>query len=97
MTKINLVNTTQMRNIASEIEQMTHDYSQQVAALYQEGRELDTYWSGDAKKAFDARLGNDQPKFDTLNNVVKQYIEAARIFAKRYDDNEIEVGQIGGS
>ena len=96
MAMINIVDSKQMRNAANEIEQMVHDYTQQVAALYQDGRDLDASWKGDAKKTFDSRLGNDQPKFEALSNVVRQYIEALRKAATEYDNNEARAIEILG-
>ena len=96
MAMINIVDSKQMRNAANEIEQMVHDYTQQVAALYQDGQDLDAFWKGDAKKTFDSRLGSDQPRFEALSNVVKQYIETLRKAATEYDNNEARAVEILG-
>ena len=85
---INKVNTQGMRTAANEIEQMANEYSQQIAALYSVGQELDGMWDGDASDTFKAQLGQDQPRFEALNTVVKQYAEALRSFAKKIDDAE---------
>jgi len=85
---ISKVNTSGMRTTANDIEQMSHDYTQQVASLYTVGQELDAMWDGDASDTFQTRLGQDQPRFEALNTVIKQYVEAARKFADDYDRNE---------
>ena len=88
MAKISTVNTTGMRTVAGDIEQMANDYTQQVTALYSVGQELDALWEGDANAAFMAQLGQDQPRFDALNTVVRQYIEALRRSAESYVKGE---------
>jgi len=85
---INRVDTTAMRAAATDIEQMVHDYTQQVTALYTSGQELDKHWEGDASRAFKAQLGKDQPRFEKLSNVVKQYTETLRSNADKYDKEE---------
>jgi WXG100 family type VII secretion target len=91
---INKVDSSAMRNAGREIEQMAVDYTQQVTQLYQVGQELDAYWKGDAKKTFDAQLGQDQPKFDALNNVVRQYVEALFNASTEYDKAEERAQEI---
>jgi WXG100 family type VII secretion target len=90
---IQKVNTSGMRNAANEIEQQAYDYTQQVAALYQIGQELDGMWDGDANATFKAQLGQDQPRFEALNNVVRQYVETLRSNADSYDRAEDEAVQ----
>jgi len=87
---INKVNSQGMRTAANDIEQMAAEYTQQVAALYSVGQELDASWDGDASKTFKAQLGQDQPRFDALNTVVRQYVEVLRNSADTYDKNEAE-------
>jgi len=93
MAKISTVNTTGMRTVAGDIEQMANDYTQQVTALYSVGQELDALWEGDANAAFMAQLGQDQPRFEALNTVVKQYVETLRSNADSYDRAEEEAVQ----
>ena len=85
---INILNSQGMRTAAGEIEQMASDYTHQITALYAAGQELDAMWDGDASDTFKNRLGQDQPRFEALNTVVKQYIEALRSNAESYDKNE---------
>ena len=87
-------NTQGMRNTANEIEQTANEYTQQVTMLSSVGQELDGMWDGDASATFKAQLGQDQPRFEALNTVVKQYAEALRNFAKRIDENEAEAERI---
>jgi len=90
---IQKVNTQGMRTAANEIEQQAYDYTQQVTALYQVGQELDGMWDGDANATFKAQLGQDQPRFEALNNVVRQYVETLRSNADSYDKAEAEAVQ----
>jgi len=85
---INRVDSQGMRAAANDIEQMASEYTQQVAALFMVGQELDAMWDGDASDTFKTRLGQDQPRFEALNNVIKQYIDALRRNAESYDKNE---------
>ena len=87
---INKVNTQGMRTAAGDIEQMASEYTQQVTMLYSVGQELDGMWDGDASDTFKAQLGQDQPRFEALNTVVRQYVEALRSHADTYDRNEQE-------
>jgi len=90
MANINKVNTREMRTAANNIEQLAGEYTQQVTALYQVGSELDSMWDGDANDTFNAQLGQDQSRFDALNNVIRQYVEALRSNADSYDRAEEE-------
>jgi len=90
MAKLNTINTAGMRTAASDIEELTNDYVQQVLALYSTGQELDILWSGDANATFKTQLGQDQPRFEALSSVVKQYIETLRCNADSYDRAEAE-------
>jgi len=87
---INKVNTQGMRAAANDIEQMASEYTQQVTMLYSVGQELDGMWDGDASDTFKAQLGQDQPRFEALNTVVRQYTEALRNNAESYDRAEDE-------
>jgi len=93
MAKISKVNTQGMRGAANDIEQMVFDYVQQVTALYTTGQELDAMWDGDANSKFNAQLGQDQPRFDALNRVVRDYVQALRDNAEAYDRAEAEAVQ----
>jgi len=90
---LNRVNTQEMRNIANAVEQLASDYTRQVSALYTAGQELDNMWDGDANNTFNAQLGQDQPRFEALNNVIGQYVQVLRNNAEAYDRNEAEAVQ----
>ena len=90
---LNTVDTTGMRTTSNDIEQMANEYTQQVTALYAVGDELDKMWEGDASDSFKTQLGKDLPRFEALSNVVKQYIEAARDFADKYDKTERDLAE----
>jgi WXG100 family type VII secretion target len=93
MAKISRVNTKGMRTAASSIEQLARDYTQQVGMLYSVGQELDSMWDGDANATFNAQLGRDRPRFEALNNVLRQYVETLRSNADSYDRAENEAVQ----
>jgi len=88
MANINKVNPQAMRAAANDIEQMASEYIQQVTALYSVGQELDGMWDGDASDTFKAQLGQDRPRFDALNTVVRQYTETLRGNADSYEVEE---------
>ena len=90
---LNRVNTQEMRSIANAAEQLASDYVRQVSALYAAGQELDNMWDGDANSTFNAQLGQDQPRFEALNNVVGQYVQVLRDNAEVYDRSEADAVQ----
>jgi WXG100 family type VII secretion target len=87
------VSTQELRGAASSVEQLAVDYMRQVQSLYQTGQELDQMWDGDANDSFKAQLGQDQPRFEALNTVVGQYVQALRDSADTYDKSEMEAVQ----
>jgi len=94
MADIKKLDTQGMRKAAGDIEQMAGEYVNQVTALYSVGQELDGMWDGDASDTFKTQLGQDQPRFEALNNMVKQYVEVLRSNADLYDKNEREAQEI---
>ena len=90
---LNRVNTQEMRGVANAVEQLIADYVRQVKALYQAGSELDSMWDGDANDAFNAQLGQDQPRFESMNRVIGQYVQSLRDSADAYDISEADAVQ----
>ena len=87
---LNRINTQEMRGVASDVEQLASDYTRQVQALYQAGSDLDKMWDGDANSTFNAQLGQDQARFESLNKVVGQYVQVLRDNANDYDKSEAD-------
>jgi len=85
---LNRINTQEMRGVANEVEQLASDYTRRVQDLYQAGSDLDKMWDGDANSTFNAQLGQDQARFEALNNVIKQYVDVLRDNATLYDQSE---------
>ena len=90
---LNRINTQEMRAVANEVEQLAADYAKQVQMLYEAGGELDKMWDGDANDAFNTQLGQDQPRFEAMNKVIGQYVQALRDSAEVYDASEAEAVQ----
>lgn len=85
------VDTAEMRAVANAVEQLASDYTRQVAALFDTGRELDSIWGGDAGGTFSNLLGQDQPRFEALSRVVAQHIQLLRDDADIYDRADEDV------
>ena len=83
--------TQKMRSDADEAEQMATQFNTLHQELFNEGRELDKTWEGDANQSFGARLKNDEPKFGELYKVMGEYIGAVRESADDYDRTEAAV------
>jgi len=89
---VNIETSTQkMRGDAEEVEQLAGQYNTLQTELFNEGRELDNTWSGDANQSFANRLKNDEPRFGELFKVVNEYVGAVRESADDYDKTEAAV------
>jgi WXG100 family type VII secretion target len=80
--------TQKMRSDVEEVELMAGQYNTLQQELFAEGRDLDTTWSGDANQSFNARLKNDEPRFNDLFKVINDYVGAVRESADDYDRTE---------
>ena len=94
---LNRIDTKEIRVVAGSVEDLAADYVRQVQALYQSGSELDKMWEGDANAAFNAQLGQDQPRFEAMNKVIGQYVQSLRDSADAYDSSEAEAVQTIGT
>ena len=92
MAKIE-TSTQEMRTKISEVRDNATQYNALAMELFQEGRELDTMWEGDASDAFAARLRNDEPRFEELYRIINQYCEAVEESADDYDRTEAAVAE----
>jgi len=87
------VSTQVIRGVANEVEGLASQYQTQATNLFNEGRELDTTWDGDANQSFNTQCGRDEPLFNQLKTVFDQYVQALRSFADTYDRSEAEAVQ----
>jgi len=84
-------NTQKMRGDAGEVEQMAAQYNNLQQDMFNEGRDLDSTWDGDASQSFASRLKNDEPRFAELYTVINQYCGAIKESADDYDKTESTV------
>jgi len=80
--------TQKMRSDADEIEQLAAQYNTLQQDMFNDGRDLDSTWDGDASQSFASRLKNDEPKFAELYQVMNQYSGAIKESADDYDKTE---------
>jgi len=84
------VTTQQLRGVAERVEGLAGQYANQVTALYNSGKELDSMWDGDANQTFNTKLGNDQPRFQAMSDMLKRYVQTLRDNADDYDRAEAQ-------
>ncbi len=82
------VTTQKMRQVADQVETYARDFVQRVNDLYNVGQQLDSMWDGDASQRFMTQLGTDRERFEAMNRVLLQYVEALRSNAASYDNAE---------
>ena len=80
--------TQQMRGTAEEVEQLASQYNNLQTDLFNEGRDLDNTWNGDANQSFNSRLKADEPRFAELFKVINEYTGAIKESADDYDKTE---------
>lgn len=83
--------TQKMRGDAEEVEQLAGQYNSLQQEMFNEGRDLDTTWNGDANQSFNSRLKNDEPRFAELFKVINEYTGAIKESADDYDKTEAYV------
>ena len=76
-----MVNSTQLRQKATQLEQYNKQFKQRVDALSEKARSLGTMWEGEAKKAF-------HNEFMNFYNGINQYVQALRDAADQYEKAE---------
>ena len=92
MAKIEM-STQEMRARISEIRNESRLYHSECNELFQEGRELDAMWEGDASDSFTSRMKNDEPRFNELYHIINQYCDAVEESANDYDRTEAVVSE----
>jgi len=85
------IDTGKVRQNASEIAKQAQDYNKLQQDLFNEGRDLDKTWDGDANQSFNARLKNDEPRFGELYKIINEYVGAVNDSATDYDKTEAAV------
>jgi len=85
------VTTSQMHDVAKNVEDVIGRYNASVNKMYQIGGEIDGMWDGEASEKFMATLGNDRDRFDTLTKMLTSYVETLRQDAIIYEKAESDV------
>jgi WXG100 family type VII secretion target len=83
--------TAKMRKDSSEVRNLSMDYNNLAQQIFQEGRELDSCWKGDAKLKFNTQCSQDEPRFAELNQVICSYCDALDESAASYAKTETEI------
>ncbi len=83
-----MVNSTQLRQKATQLEQYNKQFKQRVDALSEKARSLGTMWEGEAKKAFHNEFTKDTQQFMNFYNGINQYVQALRDAADQYEKAE---------
>ena len=92
MAKIEF-STKEMRAKVEEVRDNATHYNSLQNELFQEGRELDSMWEGDARDAFANRMRADEPRFGELFQILTQYCDAVEESASDYDRTEAAVAE----
>lgn len=83
-----MVNSTQLRQKATQLEQYNKQFKQRVDSLSEKERSLGTMWEGEAKKAFHTEFTKDTQQFMNFYNGINQYVQALRDAAEQYEKAE---------
>ena len=83
-----MVNSTQLRQKATQLEQYNKQFKQRVDTLGEKERSLGTMWEGEAKKAFHNEFTKDTQQFMNFYNGINQYVQALRDAADQYEKAE---------
>ena len=87
------LSTQEMRRDAGEIRDENQQFKTLSDEMFNEGRELDKLWEGDASDQFANRLKADEPRFNELFQIVNQYCGAVEESAAEYDKTEAAVAE----
>lgn len=83
-----IANTNQIRQKASQLEQLNGQFSQAVNALVESEASLASMWEGDAQKSFREAFNNDRQQFEEFFKGIGKYVQALRDAADNYDKAE---------
>jgi len=85
--------TTEMRTKSDDVRREGQQFKNLADEMFNEGRELDKTWEGDASDSFENRLKADEPRFGELFNVINQWCDAINESAADYDKTEDTISQ----
>ena len=92
MSKIS-ISTQDTRAKVSDIRDQAAQYNSLQLELFNEGREIDAMWEGDASDTFANRLRADEPRFGELFQIVTQYCDTIDESANKYDRTEQAIAE----
>lgn len=94
---ITAVTTAKLNSAANNLEGLVQRYQNSVNKLYELGSSLDSMWDGEASNKFMATLGSDRESFNSLETMLRKYIEVLRQNADTYSRGENDVLQVLGT
>lgn len=83
-----MVSSAQLRNRASEIEQLNEQFRAQVNNLVEKEGTLRTMYEGDAANAFRAAFERNKIQMDNFFNCIARYAQVMNEIANRIDQAE---------
>jgi WXG100 family type VII secretion target len=90
------VSTGEMRRKAGECRDLVQQFRQTSTTMFEEGRGLDSCWTGDAKQQFGNRLSTDQQLFNDLASLIEGYCATVETSATEYERAESQVRETVG-
>jgi WXG100 family type VII secretion target len=91
------VSTREMRAKAGEARDLAAQFRTASQEMFQEGRAIDSCWTGEAKDQFNTRIGNDEVLFEDLVRLIESYCATVETSASEYERAESEVRQQMGN
>lgn len=82
------VSTSQLRSVATELNELNGRYQQEIGRLLENKEELHGMWEGEANNAFNADFARSYESFNSFYSVIAQYAGALQEMARIYDDHE---------
>ncbi len=82
------VSSSELRQKASQLEQMNAQFKTAVEGLTNQEQSLASMWEGEAQKAFRTAFNNDRQQFNNFYNGIAKYIQALLDAAQKYDEAE---------
>lgn len=82
------VNSQELRQKASQLEQLNANFQKKVQELVNSEQNLATMYEGEAQKAFHTAFTNDQQQFNNFYNGIAKYVQALINAAEQYERAE---------
>ena len=83
-----MVSSSQLRNRASEIEQLNEQFKAQVNSLVEKEGNLRSMYEGDAANAFHAGFERNKIQMDNFFNCIARYAQVMNEIASRIEQAE---------